>query len=308
MRNVCLTWCAAIIATTAILTAVSSEAAYKVDKKFMKDSIGNIRYITSYSDDNIYCLAGGNKVCIFDAKGKKTKEFSLDAKLSITSLAVSPSKELYLLSTQYEEQTITRGNKKHKRNVPVGVTCYIYDVKGKEQKSYPLTGAVMVKAAHIIAGQLVVADYKKRALLFFDDKGTQTKEVKSGFRLCCGIFDFTRGPKDTIIMANLGAFKVVQMSSTGEKQSEFGKRGKGVSDFHGCCNPVAAAALADGTIVTAEKSPTRVKTYDKTTKKATEIAGIGELVKGCSFIPMTVDSKGNIYLAAKGQIIKCVKN
>lgn len=84
----------------------------------------------------------------------------------------------------------------------------------------------------------------------------------------------------------------------------FGKRGKEVLDFHGCCNPVSVATLSSGAIVTVEKDPTRIKVYSN--KGAKQIDGIEELVKGCTYIPMIVDNKDNLYLASEEKgIVKC---
>ncbi|MCX6865532.1 MAG: hypothetical protein NTV46_04820 [Verrucomicrobia bacterium] len=68
------------------------------------------------------------------------------------------------------------------------------------------------------------------------------------------------------------------------------------------------ACLADGSIVTVEKSPTRVKIYDKEGKTEKPVTGLGELVEGCSTIPIAVDSMGALYLASatKNCIVKCV--
>ncbi len=146
---------------------------------------------------------------------------------------------------------------------------------------------------------------------------TEEKKVKSGARMRtvqipigveCGIFDFCEAPDNTIAVSNLGAFKLQQFDLDGKLLKEFGQRGRGLDDFQGCCNPVSAGYLPGGGILTVEKSPTRIKIYDANGKNAQLIDGIEELVKGCSFIPVAVDSKGNIYLAAsaKGYIVKCV--
>ena len=84
----------------------------------------------------------------------------------------------------------------------------------------------------------------------------------------------------------------------------FGQRGNTIDDFHGCCNPVSVAFLSNGGIVTVEKDPTRIKIYSK--EGAKKVEGIDELVKGCAYIPMTVDRNDNVYLASKTDgIVKC---
>ena len=106
-------------------------------------------------------------------------------------------------------------------------------------------------------------------------------------------------------MANIGAFRVQSYDFSGNNIIAFGQRGNTIDDFHGCCNPVSVAFLSNGAIVTVEKSPTRVKIYSK--EGARQIAGIEELVEGCTYIPMIVDSNDNLYLAsAKKGMVKCV--
>ena len=124
-------------------------------------------------------------------------------------------------------------------------------------------------------------------------------------RPCCGILDFSVNDKKELLVANLGAFRVQAYDFSGKNLFTFGQRGKDLNDFHGCCNPVSVAYLSNGALVTVEKDPTRIKIYSK--EGAKEISGIQELVEGCSYIPMTVDSDDNLYLAspAKG-VVKCV--
>jgi hypothetical protein len=96
-------------------------------------------------------------------------------------------------------------------------------------------------------------------LVFLDlETGKETARVKMGRRLCCGIFDFCEAPDNTVAVSNLGAFKIQRYNLDGKLISEFGKRGRGFDDFHGCCNPVSASYLPGGNIVTVEKDPTRI--------------------------------------------------
>ena len=68
---------------------------------------------------------------------------------------------------------------------------------------------------------------------------------------------------------------------------------------------MSVAYLSNSAIVTVEKDPTRVKVFSK--EGAKQIEGIQELVEGCTYIPMTADSKDNLYLASPDKgMIKCV--
>jgi hypothetical protein len=187
----------------------------------------------------------------------------------------------------------------------------VYDPAGTKVATLKLPEASSATDAHFIGGELAVGDYEKGQIVFFEVNGSEAKMVRKidkVFRLCCGIFDFCPGSEPgTIVAANLGAFKVQNFKGT-EKTGEFGQRGEKPEEFRGCCNPVNLGLLADGSIITVEKDPTRVKIFAKDTKTCTKITGLTELVKGCSTIPIAVDSKGAIYLASDTMkcIVKCV--
>jgi hypothetical protein len=180
-----------------------------------------------------------------------------------------------------------------------------------KESEFTLPELVSAKDAHFVGGKLVVGDLSRRQITYFDlskDAAKMDSELKGEFRLCCGIFDFCpTADGNSIFVANLGAFKVQEFSK-GRKSSEFGARGSKLEEFHGCCNPVNVAALGEKFIVTVEKSPTRVKICDTKGKDAKIIEGVGELVNGCSVIPVAVDRKGAIYLASatKRCVVKCV--
>ncbi len=158
---------------------------------------------------------------------------------------------------------------------------------------------------------MAIGDFDRSQIVFYDVSGAEpkvTRKISKIFRLCCGIFDFCPGVEaDTVVAGNLGAFKV-QMFKAGEKTGEFGARGEKPEEFRGCCNPVNVGLLADGSIITVEKDPTRVKIFDKDNKTCVKITGLTELVEGCSTIPIAVDGKGSIYLASdtKKCVVKCV--
>jgi hypothetical protein len=164
---------------------------------------------------------------------------------------------------------------------------------------------ITASGAKVLEGKLIVSDCNTQMLALYDAKtGKQLSKI-NGMRPCCGILDFAVNANKQLVVANLGAFRVQSFDLTGKSLMSFGKRGRELTAFHGCCNPVSVTSLKNGAIVTVEKDPTQVKIFSKEGAKL--VAGIDELVKGCSYIPMIVDGKENLYLASREKgIVKCV--
>ena len=285
--------------------------AYKMEKSFGADDFKAPPVCLAMdAADHLYVLLRDGTVAIFGTDGKVTGGFKADLKPVPETMAVADGR-IYLLSTVHDEVTREFLGRKNKVMVPAGIKCAVYDAAGTKQADVKLPDAMSATDAHFIGKELVVGDFGKSQILYYQLAGNEakvTRKIDKVFRLCCGIFDFCPGPDaKSIIVANLGAFKV-QTYQDGKKTTEFGARGEKESEFSGCCNPVNVACLADGSIVTVEKSPTRVKIYDAAGKNEKLVAGLGELVTGCMQIPIAVDSKGGLYLASseKKCIVKCV--
>ena len=300
------------MALLSLSSALAAEvAAYKVDKSFGRNEIKTPPVcIAVDAKDQVVVLLRNGTVVFFDADGKATGSFQADMKPLPTVMAVAED-NIYLLGTLMAEQTREVQGRKITTAKPAGITCRVYDASGAKQSDIKLPEAISATDAHFIGKELAVADFTKGQILFYQQAGNEwkvTRKIDKVFRLCCGIFDFCPSPDaNSLMVANLGAFQV-QTYRNGRKVHEFGARGEKDSEFHGCCNPVNVACLADGSTVTVEKATTRVKIYDKSGKTSKPIAGLGELVNGCTTIPITVDSKGALYLASasKNCIVKCV--
>ncbi len=297
--------CFLILLTAAI--GLSCRAAYKIDSKIGKDKLGEISQLAIDRDNAVCALELNGKITCFQADGsvKSVIETGLE---NTTAFTVSPNGNFLVFSTQTEMKKIKSGARMRTVAVSVGVEMAEFDPAGKKITARKLPQLTSAKAAKLVNGKLVVADLSANSLVFLDpETGEETARVKKELRLCCGIFDFCTAPDNTVAVSNLGAFKVQRFDTDGNLVSEFGKRGRDLNDFQGCCNPVSAAYLPDNRILTVEKDPTRIKIYDADGKNAVQIKGVEELVQGCSFIPSAVDQNGNIYLAAntKGYIVKC---
>ncbi|WP_372795178.1 hypothetical protein [Pontiella sp.] len=290
-------------------TAASQASEYKVEKQIGRGNLGQISQLAVSPDDTLLVLDNNGKVSRFKADGSAAGSFE-SGMVNTTALAVSDDGLIYVFSTLSETKKVKSGARMREIQIPVGVEYSVFDAAGNKQLTRKLDQLKSAKTAKIVNGSLVVADLSAKTLVFHDLKtGKETARVKKGLRLCCGIFDFCAAPDHTVAVSNLGAFKVQRFNMDGELVMEFGKRGRELNDFQGCCNPVSTAYLPDGCILTVEKDPTRIKVYDANGENAKQIDGVEELVKGCSFIPSATDSQGNIYLAAntKGYVVKCSK-
>lgn len=299
----------ALLAVVVSVVSANATPEYQAKKKMGEGKFkGNISYL-AVGGEMVYALEDSGKVHAFSADSCSRKAHFDTGLRNTQSMAVNDKGELYVFATAMQKEERIYNNKKRMIDVATGVTCKVFDGKGKELRELKLDSLKSAKAAKFVGDKLVIADLGQRSLVFLDPQtGKKTAEVKKGMRICCGIFDFCAGPNDTIAVANLGAFQVQQYDVNGKMVKAFGKRGKSMDEFHGCCNPVSAGYLADGSIVTVEKSPTRVKVYDANGTNARKIDDVEELVQGCSYIPVAIDGEGNIFLAAsrKGYIVKCI--
>lgn len=296
----------ALCLTTAAAVATPQ---YRAEEKIGE---GRFKAMLTYLAENggkLYALDQDGSVAVFDTESGAFENAFSSGLANTQCLAINPKGEIFIFSTKTVSTERVYNNRKYTMDEPVGVQCKVFDREGKALRELDLSELKSAKSAQFLGETLVIGDLQQRKLFFLDPaSGEKTAEVAEGLRLCCGIFDFCAGPDNTVTVANLGAFKVQQYDRNGKLVNEFGKRGKEMEQFHGCCNPVSLGYLADGAVVTVEKDTTRIKIFDASGKQAQQIEGIEELVEGCSHIPIVIDAKGSIFLAAgrKGYIVKCV--
>jgi hypothetical protein len=280
-----------ILITILLCPGMVVMANYRASGQIGKGQLGNISQVAMGANDILYVLENNGKVSGFDADGERVATIETGME-NTTAIAVSGDGNIHVFSTLTETKKVKSGARMREVKMPIGVECGTFDPAGKPLGKKVLNSLKSAKTAHFIDGKMAVADLSARAVVLMDaESGADIGRIDKGLRLCCGIFDFCKGPDNTIAVSNLGAFKLQRYNLDGKLVSEFGKRGRELEDFQGCCNPVSAGYLPDGHILTVEKSPTRIKIYDAEGKNPKQ----------------TVDSKGNIYLAAsnKKYIVKC---
>ena len=285
---------------------ISAEnVSYKMDETFGGKQHTGVVYLGIFENDNLCCLKDDGSVLITNSSGQKLNSFKTTLKWKPSSVAVDKANNIYVLCCKQREVTTKIRGKVYKKYFPDGVECCVYNQNGEEQNRFEVSGLLAASGARVVDNKLIISDSGSMIIGICDAKTGKLESKINEMRSCCGILDFSISDKNEILVANIGAFKVEAYDLTGKKQFSLGKRGKELNDFQGCCNPVSVAYLTNGAIVTVEKQPTRVKVFSK--EGAKQIMGIEELVKGCLHIPMTVDSKDNLYLAsAEKGLVKCV--
>ena len=283
----------------------ASNVSYKVDQAYKGNEFKNVVYLGIFTNNNLCALKTDGTVMIVNASGEKISEFKAEIKGQATSIAIDKANNIYVMDVLQEMVKKKVRGRVHSYPNPIGVECSVYNTKGEKQSTFKCEKLKTASGARVADGKLLLSDNRGGIIGIYDAKSGAMQSEITNMRPCCGILDFSINKNNQLLVANLGAFRVQSFDLTGKSLMEFGKRGKELEDFHGCCNPVSVASLNNGALVTVEKDPTRVKVYSK--EGAKQIEGIQELVKGCSYIPMIVDSKDNLYLASgeKG-IVKCV--
>lgn len=277
---------------------------YKLGK-FNGESQKGIVYLGVFKNNNVCALKENGTISIVDPNGEEIRSFNLNLKGDVSAVAVDQEDGIYVLAVLKQKIVKKIRGRKITKFVASGSICAAYNQKGEKFKEFKLKDIIHATGIRVVDGKIFVSDASSSKLGIFNAKTGELSSVIEGLRPCCGILDFSIRNKNEILVANLGAFKVQSYDFNGKNIIGFGKRGKEMNNFHGCCNPVSVAYLSNGAIVTVEKDPTRVKIYSKEGAKL--IAGIEEMVKGCQYIPMIVDYKDNLYLASKEKgLIKCV--
>lgn len=278
---------------------------YKVDQTFKGESIKNMVYLASFQNDDLCALRSDGQVQVVTNNGSVKNSFSPELNGKPVSVGVDESDNIYICTALMKKVKKKIRGKVIVLEDPEGVKCYKLDKNGKLIKEFSFPDLKTASGLRIHKNKIIISDCGKAKISMFDSETGEQVAVMEGMRPCCGILDFSINNKDQILVANLGAFRVQGYDMNGKNILAFGQRGKTLNDFHGCCNPVSVASLNSGAIVTVEKDPTRIKVYSKDGAK--QIQGIEELVKGCSYIPMVVDSKDNLYLASKEKgLVKCI--
>jgi hypothetical protein len=130
--------------------------------------------------------------------------------------------------------------------------------------------AVIVSIATGGPSNVFMADAGQRVVWHFSADGKLLNKIDprnpaasgDGFIVPSPYFDVFIGNNEKLWVVNPGKLKLERYSFEGKFEYSWGTSSMSPDGFCGCCNPVHAAFLPDGSFVTAEKGIPRVKIYN----------------------------------------------
>jgi len=146
------------------------------------------------------------------------------------------------------------------------------------------------------------SDAGNRIMVRIDRKtGRQDPEAfMSGFNVPSPHLDIAVSPAGELITVDPGRLTVQVRDSYGDVLDSWGSEGSDITKFYGCCNPAAIATLADGSIVTYEKTLQRLKVFTPKGKLINVAAGPNDFTdqpKETNIVPdIAVDKSGRILV------------
>lgn len=124
-------------------------------------------------------------------------------------------------------------------------------------------------------GDIFAADSGERLVWRLDASSKvlgQIKPLENGFAVPRAFFPIAWSG-GRLIVADPGRHRIQTYTPDGKLVASWGARSRELDGFAGCCNPVSFAALADGTIVTAERGQRRVKAFSAAGRLSRVLAG-----------------------------------
>tara|TARA_R110002049_G_scaffold285698_4_gene467094 strand:- start:263028 stop:263957 length:930 start_codon:yes stop_codon:yes gene_type:complete len=274
----------AVAASSAMTSHASTDSLSPQDKIFTRDVAIDVpqpglRRAVVDPDDNVL-VAAGKSLLIYSPQGTLTQRVDFDR--PVRCLAAG-------------DEHITVGIRDHVR---------VLDRSGRLKTWLPTIGR-----GHLIGdliqndGGVMVTDITAGNLARFTDRGRweTIASRKNGFDLPAG-GRFSWQTPGRLLVTNPSRHRIEYRSERGQMVSTWGKRSREVIGFQGCCNPLAAATLDDGSIVTAEAGQTRIKRFDANGNFLQQVAGPDDFFKLATETDTHVEQAHNSLMCAAGGI------
>jgi len=241
-------------------------------------------------DDDSVLLAGSSGIRVTDADGKELARWITPE----PAQAVAPSPDTPSIW------------------VAMSQSIAIYNREGEQTGGWGVPGRgtgklLVVTDLRVYGANVLVADAGNRRIHRFDlvgdpitEIGVKDTETGNTGLICPSPFlGFDIDAQGVVCTPNPGELRVERYDLDGELLGRWGEAGFAPEQFAGCCNPIDVALFDDGRIVTAEKSPARVKVYDSEGALLTYLGG-ERFSEEASGLDVAIDSEGRIHVADPG--------
>lgn len=218
----------------------------------------------------------------FAVEKKSPRSFSVEAG-QVRGLAVSPNGEVAVAADNSVLFYSLAGRKLRTVSAPQPVRCVAFDAQGRlfagfknqvarlgghgalEPLGARLGGRDSALASLALAdnGNIFAADSGERLIWRMAADGKllgQIQPAENGFTVPRAFFPIA-WRNGQLVVVDPGRHQIQTWSPDGRLLAKWGERSRDPGGFAGCCNPVGFAALADGTVVTAERGQPRVKQF-----------------------------------------------
>ncbi len=277
------------------LVGNSKSISYKQDKSFLGTGYKDVIYLGVLNNNKICTLHKDGTIKIIDALGVELKSWLPHIEGNVAALAVDELNEIYVLSSLTEKSQKKIRGKSVEYETPIGISCVVFNQEGELIRSMKIDALKQVMGVKLYKDRLVISDSKNKQVGIFNKTTGEFLARIDGMRPCGDILDLSISTKGEILIGNLGSFRVEVFDMDGKRLGAFGERGKKLSDFHGCCNPVNLTSLKMGAIVTVEKFPTRIKLFSK--NQVSLLPECEDLIR-CKYMPLISDGNDNLYVGA----------
>lgn len=150
-------------------------------------------------------------------------------------------------------------------------SVFTYDRQsGDRQKHRILESGNLIGDVVKTKDALYVTDVTAGSVIRYDDGRTGLQTVTLGITSSDRIAAVARGG---FTRTDPARHRIVMAGDDGRVLGTWGKRARTVDGFQGCCNPMAAVELSDGSWVTAEAGQVRIKRFDSSGRFVSLIAG-----------------------------------
>jgi len=198
-------------------------------------------------DNGDICVGGDKAIAVLSPDGDTVRR--IDADFEPQALAIDG--ETIFAASRNSVTVLSADGETKTKWAPLGDKAHIVSLAVSDEHLYAAD-----------AGNRVIVRYdRKTGERTYKNGLADSGAFMSGFNVPSPHLDVAVDGEGHILTVDPGRLTVQVRDNYGDVLRKFGAEGSRIEDFYGCCNPAAIALLADGSVVTYEKTLQRIKVY-----------------------------------------------